>query len=326
MKLPHRRQLLHLAVGAAALPVVSRIAWAQAYPSRPVRLIVPFAAGGGTDITGRLMSQWLSERLGQPFVLENRPGAGSNIATEVVVNAPPDGYTLLLASIPNAINARLYDRLNFNFIRDIAPVAGIMRVPSVMVVNPSVPAKTIPEFIAYAKANLGKINMASGGVGGPSHVFGELFKMMAGVNMIHVPYRGVAPALTDVLGGQTQVTFASMPSSIEYIRAGKVRALAVTTATRSEALPDIPTVSDFVSGYEASVWYGIGAPRDTPVEVIDKLNKEINAGLADPKIKSRLADLGGTVLALSPADFGKLIADETEKWGNVIRALNIKAD
>jgi tripartite-type tricarboxylate transporter receptor subunit TctC len=325
MQLP-RRNFLHLAAGAAALPAISRVASAQAYPTRPVRLIVPFAAGGGTDITGRLMGQWLFGRLGQPFVLENRPGAGSNIATEVVVNAPPDGYTLLLASIPNAINATLYDKLNFNFIRDIAPVAGIMRVPSVMVVNPSVPAKTIPEFIAYAKANLGKINMASGGVGGPSHVFGELFKMMAGVNLIHVPYRGVAPALTDVLGGQTQVTFASMLSSIEYIRAGKIRALAVTTATRSEALPDIPTVSDFVSGYEASVWYGIGAPRDTPIEVIDKLNKEINAGLADPKMKSRLADLGGTVLALSPADFGKLIADETEKWGKVIRALNIKAD
>jgi tripartite-type tricarboxylate transporter receptor subunit TctC len=325
MKLP-RRQFLHLAAGAAALPAVSRVARAQAYPTRPVRLIVGFAPGGGVDITARLIGQWLSERLGQQFLIENRPGAGTNIATEVVVRAPADGYTLLLAASPAAINATLYDKLNFNFIRDIAPVAGIMRVPNVMVVNPSVPAKTIPEFIAYAKANPGKINMASGGVGGPSHVSGELFNMMAGVNMIHVPYRGVAPALTDLLGGQVQVTFATMPSSIEYIRAGKVRALAVTTATRSEALPDIPTVTDFVPGYEASAWYGIGAPRNTPVEVIDKLNREINAGLADPRMKSRLADLGGTVLAGSPADFGKLIADETEKWGNVIRALNIKAD
>jgi tripartite-type tricarboxylate transporter receptor subunit TctC len=325
MKLP-RRIFLHLAAGAAALPAVSRIAQAQTYPTRPVRIIVGFAAGGGVDIIACLMGRWLSERLGQPFVIENRPGAGTNIATEAVVNAPPDGYTLLLANLANAINATLYEKLNFNFIRDIAPVAGIMRVPHIMVVNPSVPAKTIPEFIAYTKANPGKINMASGGVGGPSHVSGELFNMMAGVNMIHVPYRGVAPALTDLLGGQMQVTFASMPSSIEYIRAGKVRALAVTTATRSEALPDIPTVTDFVPGYEASAWYGIGAPRNTPVEVIDKLNREINAGLADPKMKSRLADLGGTVLAGSPADFGKLIADETEKWGNVIRALNIKAD
>jgi tripartite-type tricarboxylate transporter receptor subunit TctC len=325
MKLP-RRRFLHLAAGAAALPAVSRFAWAQTYPTRPVRIIVGFAAGGGVDIIACLMGRWLSERLGQPFVIENRPGAGTNIATEAVVNAPPDGYTLLLANLANAINATLYEKLNFNFIRDIAPVAGIMCVPHIMVVNPSVPAKTIPEFVAYAKANPGKINMASGGVGGPSHVSGELFNMMAGVNMIHVPYRGVAPALTDLLGGQMQVTFASMPSSIEYIRAGKVRALAVTTATRSEALPDIPTVTDFVPGYEASAWYGIGAPRNTPVEVIDKLNREINAGLADPKMKSRLADLGGTVLAGSPADFGKLIADETEKWGNVIRALNIKAD
>ena len=325
MKLP-RRKFLHLAAGAAALPAMSRIARAQTYPSRPVRLIVGFAPGGGVDIVARLMGQWLSERLGQQFVIENRPGASSNIATEVVVRAPADGYTLLLAVSPAAINATLYDKLNFNFIRDIAPVAGIMRVPNVMVVNPSIPAKTILEFIAYAKANPGKINMASGGVGGPSHVSGELFNMMAGVNMIYVPYRGVAPALTDLLGGQVQVTFATMPSSIAYIRAGQVRALAVTTATCSEILPDVPTVGQFVPGYEASNWYGMSAPKGTPAEVIDKLNRETNEILADSKAKARLADLGGTTLVGSPADFGKLIAEETEKWGNVIRVLNIKAD
>ena len=325
MKLP-RRTFLHLAAGAAALPALWRIASALDYPSRPVRWIVGFAPGGGNDIVARLMGQWLSERLGQQFVIENRPGAGTNIATEVVVRAPADGYTLLLAASPAAINATLYDKLNFNFIRDIAPVAGIMRVPNVLVVHPSVPAKTIPEFIAYAKANPGKINMASGGVGGTSHVSGELFNMMAGVNMIHVPYRGVAPALTDLLGGQVQVTFATMPSSIEYIRDGKLRALAVTTATRSEILPDVPTVGQFVPGYEASTWYGVGAPKGTPAEVIDKLNRETNEILADPKAKARLADLGGTTLVGSPADFGKLIAEETEKWGNVIRVLNIKAD
>ena len=282
MKLP-RRQFLHLAAGAAALPAVSRIAWAQAYPTRPVRIIVGFAAGGAADIIARLIGQWLSERLGQPFVIENRPGAGSNIATEAVVRAPPDGYTLLLVGTANAINATLYDKLNFNFIRDIAPVAGIIRVPNVMVVNPSVPAKTVPEFIAYAKANPGKINMASGGIGTAAHVSGELFKMMAGVDMVHVPYRGAAPALTDLLGGQVQVMFASMPSSIEHIRAGKLRALAVTTATRSEALPDIPTVGEFVPGYEASAWYGVGAPKDTPAEIVDKLNKEINAASPIPR-------------------------------------------
>jgi tripartite-type tricarboxylate transporter receptor subunit TctC len=322
VKLP-RRQFLHLAAGAAALPL-SCIAWAQAYPSRPVRIVVGFAAGGGADITARLIGQWLSERLGQPFITENRPGAGGTLGTEAVVRAAPDGYTLLLTAISDAINATLYDKLNF--IRDIAPIAGIMVVPQVMVVHPSIPAKTVPEFIAYTKANPGKINMASGGVGGPSHVSGELFHMMAGVNMIHVPYRGVAPALTDLLGGQVQVTFASMPSSIAYIRAGKLRALALTTATRSEALPDLPTVGEFVPGYEASGWYGIGAPRNTPVELIDKLNKEINAGLADPKLRARLADVGGDVLALSPADFGKHIAEETEKWGKVIRAANIKPE
>jgi tripartite-type tricarboxylate transporter receptor subunit TctC len=326
MKLPHRRQFLHLAAGAAALPAVSRLARAQDYPTRPVRILVGFAPGGGVDIMARLIGQWLSERLGQPFVIENRPVAGTNITTQVVVSAPPDGYTLLLVNAANAINATFYGNLNFNFLRDIAPVAGIMRVPSVMVVNPSVPAKTIPEFIAYAKANPGKINMASGGIGGPSHVSGELFNMMAGVSMVHVPYRGAGPALVDLLGGQVQVLFNSPPASIEYIKAGALRALAVTTATRAEALPDIPTVGEFVPGYEASQWYGVGVPKDTPTEIVDKLNKEINAGLADAKMKVRLADLGGTVLAGSPADFAKLIADETEKWGNVIRALNIKAE
>ena len=324
--LGHRRQFLHLAAGAAALPAVSRIARAQTYPTRPVRIIVGFPPGGAADIAARLMGQWLSERLGQPFVIENRPGAGSNIATEAVVRAPADGYTLLLVSTSNAINATLYDKLNFNFIRDIAPVAGIIRVPHVMEVNPSVPAKTVPEFIAYAKANPGKINMASAGIGAAPHVSGELFKMMTGVDMVHVPYRGAAPALTDLLGGQVQVMFDTMPSSIEYIRAGKLRALAVTTATRSEALPDIPTVGDFVPGYEASAWYGVGAPKNTPAEIVDKLNKEINAGLADPKMKARLADLGGTVLAGSPADFGKLIADETEKWAKVVKFAGIKPE
>jgi tripartite-type tricarboxylate transporter receptor subunit TctC len=325
MKLP-RRQFLYLAAGAAALPAVLRIAKAQAYPSRPVRIIVGFAPGGGTDITARLMGQWLSERLGQQFVVENRPGAGSNIGTEVVVHAPSDGYTLLIVGSFNTINATLYDKLNYNFIRDIAPVANITRDPYVMVVNPSVPTKSVPEFIAYAKANPRKLNMASAGTGTGSHIAGELFKMMAGVDMVHVPYRGSGPALTDLLGGQVQVWFASMPSSIQYIRAGKLRALAVTTTTRSEALPGVPTVGEFVPGYDASTWYGVGAPKATPAEIIDKLNKEINAGLADPNIKARLADLGGTVLALSPADFGKFIVDETEKWGNVIRDLNIKAD
>jgi tripartite-type tricarboxylate transporter receptor subunit TctC len=325
MKLP-RRNFLHLAAGAAALPAVSRIARAQSYPTRPVRLIVPFAAGGGTDITARVMGQWLSERLGQQFVIDNRPGGGTNIGTEAVVRAPADGYTQLLAGSPAAINATLYDKLNYNFIRDIAPVAGIIRQPFVMAVHPSVPAKTVPEFIAYAKANPGRINMASAGTGAGSHVTGELFKMMAGVDMVHVPYRGAGPALTDLIAGQVQVYFATTVASIEYIRAGRLRALAVTTATRSDALPGIPTVDEFVPGYEASSWYGVGAPKATPAEIVEKLNKEINAGLADSKIKARLADLGGDVLALSPADFGKLVADETEKWGDVIRALNIRAD
>jgi tripartite-type tricarboxylate transporter receptor subunit TctC len=326
MKLPHRRQFLYLAAGAAALAAVSRIARAQAYPSRPVRIIVPFAPAGSTDIVARLMGQWLSERLGQQFVIENRPGGGGNIGTEAVVRASPDGYTLLLVGGGNAINATLYDKLNFNFIRDIAPVATIIRAPQILVVNPSVPVKTVPEFIAYAKANPGKINMASGGTGTPPHLAGELFKMMAGVDLIHVPYRGNGPAFNDLIGGQVQVMFPSPVGLLEYIQAGKLRALAVTTATRSEALADLPTVGDFVPGYEASGWFGVGAPRNTPSEIIDKLNKEINAALADPKLKTRLADLGGDVLALSPGEFGKLIADDAERWGKVIRAANIKAE
>jgi tripartite-type tricarboxylate transporter receptor subunit TctC len=325
MKLP-RRNFLYLAAGAAALPAVSRFAWAQVYPSRPVRIIVGFAPAGSTDIMARLIGQWLSERLGQSFVVENRPGAGTNIATEAVVRAPADGYTLLMVGSANAVNATLYDKLNFNFIRDIAPVAGITVVPNVIVVHPSVPAKTIPELIAYAKANPGKINIASGPIGGPGHVAAELFKMMTGADMLLVSYRGGGPALTDLLAGQVQVMFPTTAASIEYVRAGRLRVLAVTAATRSEALPDIPTVGEFVPGYEASYWIGIGAPKATPAEIVDKLNAEINAALADPKMKSRLADLGGTVLPGSPAAFGKLIAEETEKWGNVIRALNIKAD
>jgi tripartite-type tricarboxylate transporter receptor subunit TctC len=323
MKLP-RRQFLHLTAGAAALPAVSHFAWAQAYPTRAVRLVVGFPPGGATDITARLIGQWLSERLGQQLVIENRPGAGSNIATEGVVRAAADGYTLLLVSAAHAINATLYDRLNYNFLRDIAPVAGVIRVPNLMEVNPSLPPKSVPEFIAYAKANPGKVNYASGGNGTAQHLAGELFKIMTGVDMVHVPYRGDAPALTDLVGGQVQVMFGNMPSSIEHIRAGNLRPLAVTTATRSEALPDLPPVGDFVPGYEASTWQGLGAPGNTPAEIVDKLNKEINAALSDPKIKARLADLGGTVLGGSPADFGRLIADETEKWGKVIRAADIK--
>jgi tripartite-type tricarboxylate transporter receptor subunit TctC len=287
-------------------------------------LIVPNAAGGPQDILGRLMGQWLSERLGQPFIVENRPGAGTNIGTEAVVKAQPDGYTLLLINAASAINATLYEKLSFNFIRDIVPVAGITRDHLVMVVNPSVPAKTVPEFIAYAKATPGKINMASAGNGAPSHIAGELFKMMAGVNILHVPYRGAAPALTDLVGGEVQVYFSPMPSSIEYIKTGKLRGLAVTTATRSEVLPDIPTIGDFLPGYEASTWSGVGAPKNTSTEIVDTLNRQINAGLRDPKLKAQLAELGGMILPGSPADFGKLIAAETEKWGKVIRAANIK--
>ena len=325
MKLP-RRTFLHLAAGAAALPATSRFAWAQAYPTRPVRLIVPFGPAGASDITARLIGQWLSERLGQQFVIENRPGAGGNIGTEAVVRAAPDGYTLLYVTTANAVSATLYDKLNFNFIRDIAPVAPIVRFPYIMVVNPSVPAKTLPEFIAYAKANPGKINMASVGIGSTPHVNGELFKVMTGTNMVHVPYRSAAAVMTDLLSGQVQLYFGTTASSLEYVRTGKLRALAVTIERRLDALPDIPTVGDFVPGYEASNWYGIGAPRNTPVEVIEKLNKETNAGLADPKIKARIADLGGSPLTGSPADFGRLIADETEKWGKVVKFVGIKAD
>src|SRR5262245_51157781 len=325
MKLP-RRTFLHLAAGAAALPVISRVARAQTYPARPVRIIVGFAAGGATDIVARLMGQWLSERLGQQFVIENRPGASTNLATEAVVNAPADGHTLLMVSPSNAVNATLYDKLNFVFVRDIVPVAGITRVANVMVVNPTLPAKTVPEFIAYAKANPDRINMASGGTGSSNHISGELFKMMAGVKMVHVPYRGGSPDLADLMGGQVQVLFIAVPSSIEYIKAGKLRALAVTTATRSEALPDLPTVGDFVPGYEESNWWGFGAPRNTPATIVDKLNQEINAALNDPKIKARLADLGGTALTGSPADFGALIGRETEKLGKVVKFANIKPE
>jgi tripartite-type tricarboxylate transporter receptor subunit TctC len=326
MKRPDRRQFLHLAAGAAALPALPRIAKAQAYPTRAVRIIVPFAPGGSTDISARLIGQWLSERLGQQFVIENRPGAGSNIGTEVVVNAPPDGYTLLLVGASSAINMTLYEKLSFNFLRDITPISGILSIPFAMVVSPSFPAKTVSEFIAHAKVNPDKVNVASGGNGTAGHLSGELFKMMAGVNMVHVPYRGEAPALTDMLGDQVQVMFATIPASIEHIRAGKLRALAVTTAARSEVLPEIPTVGEILPGYEATGWQGVGAPKNTPTEIITKLNSEINAAFADPKIKARLADLGGKALVNSPADFAKLIAEEAEKWGKVIRAANIKPE
>jgi len=326
MKLPHRRQFLHLAAGAAVLPALPRIARAQGYPSRPVRIIVGFAAGGTTDILARLIGQWLSERLDQPFIIENRPGAGTNIGTETVVRASPDGYTLLLVPTASAINATLYGKLNFDLIRDITPVAGLSREPIVMLVNSLVPARTVPEFIAYAQANPGRVIMASGGNGTPAHVSGEMFKMMAGVDMVHVPYRGATPALTDLLAGQVQIYFGPLVASIEHIKAGRLRALAVTSATRSVALPDVPTVADFFSGYEASNWYGVGAPKNTPAEIIDKLNKEINAGLSDPKIEARLADLGAMVIAGSPSDFGRLIADETEKWAKVIKSAGIRPE
>ena len=325
MKLP-RRRFLQLAAGAVALPAMSRIARAQGYPSRPVRLIVGFPAGGTSDVLARLVGQWLSERLGRPFIVENRPGAGGNVGTEAVVLATADGYTLLQAGGQDAVNATFYQNLNFNFIRDMAPVIGIMRVPGALVVHPSVPVATVPEFIAYAKANPGKINFASSGNGSPQHIYGELFKMMAGVDMVHVPYRGSAPALTDLLGGQVQVMFDALPASIEYIKSGKLRPLAVTTAERVDVLANIPPLGDFLPGYEASGWQGLTAPKNTPPEIIDKLNKEVNAALADPKIKVRLMDLGGTVLAGSPTDFGRLIANETEKWAKVIRAVNIKAE
>jgi tripartite-type tricarboxylate transporter receptor subunit TctC len=325
MKFP-RRQFLHLAAGAAALPAMSRIARAQAFPTRPVRIIVPFPAGGGVDIAARLVGQWLSERLARQFVVENRVGAGGNIGTEAVVKAPPDGYTLLQVATPNGLNAALYPNLNFDFVRDIVPVIGVMRTSYVMVVHPSVPTATIPDFIAYAKANPGKINMASAGNGTPHHVFGELFKMMAGIDLTHIPYRGGAPATTDLLGGQVQVIFSPLQESIEYIKAGKLRALAVTTATRLNVLPDVPTVGDFLKGFEASGWQGIGAPRNTPDEIIDKLNREINAGLGDPKIIARVAELGGTVFGGAPTAFGGVISDDIEKWKKVVKFANIKPD
>jgi len=323
MKLP-RRQFLRLAATAAAIPAVFRSAMAQAYPSRPVRLLVGYAAGGGTDIVARLIGQSLSERLGQQFVVENRPGATTNIATELVVRAVPDGHTLLMATAANAANATLYEKLNFNFIGDIAPVAVIMRVPNVIVVNLSFPARTVQEFIAFGKANPGRINMASGGAGGSDHMAAALFTLMTGVNMAHVPYRGLAPALTDLLGGQVEVIFSSFPAAMEYIKAGRLRALAVTTATRFEGAPDVPTVAEFVPGYEASQWYGIAAPKKVAPEIIGRLNKEINAAVGDPRLQARFADLGGTPLLGSPADFGRLIAADTEKWGKVIRAANIR--
>jgi tripartite-type tricarboxylate transporter receptor subunit TctC len=317
-----RRQFLRLAAGAATAPW--SVAWAQGYPTRPVRLIVGFAPAGGNDIAARLMGRWLSERLGQQVIVENRPGAGTNVATEAVVHARPDGYTLLLISTPAAINATLYRNLNFNFAQDIAPIASIAHVPTVMAVHPSVPAETVPAFIAYAKANAGKVNMGSAGIGSSGHLTGELFKMMAGVDLVHVPYRGNGPALTDLLGGQIQVLFATVPSAIEYIRSGQLRALGVTTAARSQALPDVPTIGDFVPGYEAISWYGVGAPKGTPAQIIERLNRETNAGLADPQLSARYVSLGIEPLSMTPAEFAKFIADETEKWGKVIRDAGIK--
>jgi tripartite-type tricarboxylate transporter receptor subunit TctC len=320
-----RRKFLRVAAAIAALPVISGRSSANTYPARPVRIIAGFAAGGGVDITARIIGQWLSDRLGQSFVTENRPGAGGNIATEMVVNGSPDGYTLLLATVPNAVNATLYENLTFNFIRDIAPVAGIIRVGMVVLVHPSVPANTLPEFLVYVNSNPGKVNMASAGMGSAPHMAGELFNFMAGTRMVHVPYRGQGPALADLLGGQVQVLFATTPGITDYIKTGRLRALAVTTASRAEVLPDLPTVGDFVSGYEASQWYGMAAPKNTPAEIIDMLNREINAGIADPKVGARLADIGGEPLAGSPAQFGALIAEETAKWGQVVKFAGMKA-
>jgi tripartite-type tricarboxylate transporter receptor subunit TctC len=325
MKL-QRRQFLQLAAGAVALPAVSRIARAQAYPTRPVRLVVGFPPGQTADLIARLMGQWLTERLGQPVVIDNRPGASSNIATDLVVRSPADGYTLLSVNSSNLINATLYEKLPYNFLRDIDPIASFCRVPLIMEVNPSFPARAVPEFIAYAKANPGKINMASGGIGNSTHVAGELFQMMAGVNLLHVPYRGSPPAVTDLIGGRVQVMFDVLSSSVEHIRSGRLRALAVTTAARSDALPDIPTMGEFVPGYEASALAGVGAPKGTPAEIIETLNKEINAGLANPKMKARFADLGLTPMSYSAADFSKLVADETEKWAKVVKFANIRAE
>jgi len=324
MKLPHRRQFLHLTAGAAALSALPRMATAQAYPSRPVRIVIGLPPGGNQDAIARLIAPWLSERLGQQIIIDNHPSGSNNIAAEAVIRSPPDGYTLLLVGDYNAINASLYDKLGFDFVRDTAPVASLIRAPAVLLVNPSVPAKTVPEFIAYAKANPGRLTMASAGSGTPPHIAGELFKMMTGVNMLHVPYRGGGPALIDLLGGQVQVGFFSMPASIEHIRTDKLRALAVTTVERSPTMPDVPTVGEFVPGYEKSAFFGLSAPRATPPEIVERLNRDINAMLADPVAKARLAALGGTVLAGSPADFGKLIAEETEKWAKVIKFANIK--
>jgi tripartite-type tricarboxylate transporter receptor subunit TctC len=321
-----RRRVLELATGTIAFAAIWRSAGAQTYPTRPVRIIVGFPAGGPSDITARLIAQWLSEHLGQEFVVENRPGAASNIATEAALRAPPDGYTLLLVTSTNAVNATFYENLSFNFMSDIAPVAGIIRVPFVMEINPSIPAKTVPEFIAYAKANPGKINMASGGIGTSVHIAGELFKMMAGVNLVHVPYRGSAPALTDMISGQVHVMFDILTSSIQHIRSGALRALAVTSERRSEALPDLPTVGDFLPGYEATAWYGIAAPKNTPSEIVDKLNNEVNAGLADPKIKARFAELASAVIPGSPADFGRLVGDEIQKWAKVVKFSGAKPE
>src|SRR3954465_1680921 len=321
-----RRQLLKLAVGATALPAFTQLLKAENYPTRPIRLVIGYTPGGSADLTARLMGQWLSDRLGQTFVVENRPGGGTNIATEAVVRAPPDGYSVLLAAPANAINASLYDKLNFNFLRDTEPVAGIIRFPHVVVVNPSVPVKTIPELIAYAKANPGKLNMASSGNGSTIHMSGELFKMLTGTDMVHVPYRGGAPALTDLIAGQVHVMFDNIPTCAEHVKSGKLRGLAVTSTTRSQVLPDLPTVADFLPGYEASAWYGIAAPRNTPADVVGKLNKEVNAVLADPAAKTRFTELGAILLPGSPADFGKLLADETEKWGKVVKFSGAKVD
>ena len=325
MKLP-RRQVLHLAAGAAVLPIVPRIARAGTYPTRPVRLVVNFTPGATNDILARLIGQWLSERLGQSFVIENRPGAGGNLGTEAVARAPADGYTLLLCGSANTINASLYQKLSFNFVRDIAPVAGLVRTPGAMVVNPSFPAQTLPAFIAYAKANPGRVNMASAGIGTTPHMMGELFKMMTGLDMLHVPYRGGVAALTDLFAGQVQVYFQLLPGAIAYIRAGQLRALAVTSAMRQEVLPDIPTVTEYVPGYEATAWFGIGAPKNTPSEIVETLNKEINAALADPKLRSQLEEFGGSPLSGSPADLGKLIGQDLEKWAKVIKFANIKPE
>jgi tripartite-type tricarboxylate transporter receptor subunit TctC len=323
---PSRRRFLQLASGAIALPASLRLARAQTYPSRPVRLIIGYTPGGSADLTARLMGQWLSEKLGQSFVVENRPGASTNIATEAVLRAAPDGYTLLLVAPANAINATLYDKLNFNFIREVEPIAGLIRFPNVVVVNPSLPVKSIPELIAYAKANPGKLNMASSGNGSTIHMSGELFKMLTDINMVHVPYRGGAPALTDLIAGQVQVMFDNLPTCAEHVKSGKLRGLAVTSTTRSEVLPDLPTVADFLPGYEASAWYGIAAPKGTPAEIVDRLNRTINEILADPKVKAKFSEYGAILLPGSAADFGKLLADETEKWAKVVKFSGAKVD